>query len=622
MISLKPQALVLYRAKAARVLEVGEKIEIETLDGDRLRVRDKDIVLLHPGPLSSLAALREPPTLDEGDLEVALGLVGEEGISLMDLARLVLSDPDPVRVWALWRWAQERFAGTPECLVPLGETELKRRAEALVARQERARQYQGAIERFRANTYQAGDEGLLAEVEALALGKQERCRVLKDLGRKETPESAHQFLLQLGYWDSSRDPWPHRLGVPLGDNPASLGEPGNLPRRDLRDLPAWAIDDADNLDPDDALSAEGDTLWVHIADPAERVPPDSEVDQEARRRGATLYLPWTTVPMLPSQLVNERGLGLAETSPALTVEIRLDPEGGVSSCQVYPSWVRVRRLSYEEAEPLWTTEPSLARIRELLRRAQLRRLGQGAVRIQLPEVKVLWRDGRVEIRPLPPNQSRELVAEAMILAGAAVAEWAEAENLPLVFAGQEAPEQPLGGEGLAGAWATRRVMKRAFYTIRPVSHFGLGLAAYAQVTSPLRRYLDLVCHQQIRLRLAGQRTLNPRELEQRISTVEEPMTLNRRCERASRTHFTLLWHLQNPQRVLDAVVVDSDRTSAVVVVPSTAEEYRLGAPDLRLNQEIQIQIRNVSLAYQTAVPSVVVAPQGGDRSLDGAQEGR
>jgi hypothetical protein len=99
-------------------------------------------------------------------------------------------------------------------------------------------------------------------------------------------------------------------------------------RLDLTHLPALAIDDKGNQEPDDALSLEGDRLWVHVADVAALVPPESAADLEARARGATLYLPEGAVPMLPWAAIGRLGLGLSEISPALSFGLDLDAEKG------------------------------------------------------------------------------------------------------------------------------------------------------------------------------------------------------------------------------------------------------------------------------------------------------
>ncbi|MFX4531934.1 RNB domain-containing ribonuclease, partial [Acinetobacter baumannii] len=83
-------------------------------------------------------------------------------------------------------------------------------------------------------------------------------------------------------------------------------------------------------------------LFVHVADVAALVPPGSPLDEEALRRGANLYLPEGTVPMLPPGVTEALGLGLNEVSPALTFELWVSEEGELLEERVYPSWVRVK----------------------------------------------------------------------------------------------------------------------------------------------------------------------------------------------------------------------------------------------------------------------------------------
>jgi hypothetical protein len=122
--------------------------------------------------------------------------------------------------------------------------------------------------------------------------------------------------------------------TPIRDGRGDAGGAGGLPelpdeeRLDLTGLPAYAIDDEGNLDPDDALSLDGDRLWVHIADVAALVRPGSPADLEARARGATLYLPETTVPMLPAAAVPRMGLGLSGRFAGAVVRFEAGCERG------------------------------------------------------------------------------------------------------------------------------------------------------------------------------------------------------------------------------------------------------------------------------------------------------
>jgi exoribonuclease-2 len=184
-------------------------------------------------------------------------------------------------------------------------------------------------------------------------------------------------------------------------------------RRDLTHLAAFAIDDADSTDPDDAISWENGRLWVHVADVAALVPPGSPADEEARARGANLYLPEGTLHMLPMAATAALGLGLQEISPALSFGIDLAADGTVAQVEITPSWVRVTRLTYDEAEHRLTEAP-FDQLYALAERSVTRRWANGAIELELPEVKVRIVEGQVVIKPLPSLRSRTLVREAML----------------------------------------------------------------------------------------------------------------------------------------------------------------------------------------------------------------
>ncbi|WP_169737106.1 RNB domain-containing ribonuclease, partial [Deinococcus pimensis] len=226
------------------------------------------------------------------------------------------------------------------------------------------------------------DPRRLGDVEALALGRTKTSRVLAALGRPETPESAHALLLALDVWDETRNPYPARHGadtrpvdLPLPEAAALTDAAGRL---NLTHLTALAIDDEGSSDPDDALSiertGEGHRLWVHVSDVAALVPHGSDLDAEARRRGATLYLPELTAPMLPPAATGLLGLGLTDVSPALSVAVDLDgdlePTGHV---EIHPTLVRVTRLTYGEAQDRLTGDPVLVELTRFARAARARR---------------------------------------------------------------------------------------------------------------------------------------------------------------------------------------------------------------------------------------------------------
>jgi exoribonuclease-2 len=587
---LVKKALVIYKGKPALAEEKGDRLELTLEGGETLKVRPKDVLFLHPGPAS--LDLRVP----EGEEEAAWELLEGQKVSLKELAELAFGAYTPEAAYGAYLLAQkgERFvleggevrARTREELASLEE--MKRRKE------ERERAFGEAVERIREGRLLPEDRPLLAEVEALAYGERKESRLLKALGLPETPEAAHGLLLRLGLW-RRENPHPRRLGLPLA--PPDLPVPP-LPeeeRVDLTHLPAFAIDDEGSQDPDDALYAErveeGFRLFVHVADVAALVGPGSPLDQEALRRGANLYLPEGTVPMLPLAVTEALGLGLKEVSPALTFELLVSPEGELLREDLYLSWVRVRRLSYREALEVEALAPMKALAEAFLRK----RLAQGALDIALPEVKVRVEGEEIRITPLPPYESRVWVREAMLLAGYAAAHLALREGLPFPFATQEAPSHRVEGEGLAAMWEQRKALRRAQLKAVPAPHRGLGLPLYAQVTSPLRRYLDLVAHQQLRAWLKGERPLSQGEVLERVGAAEAVADLVREGERRSKLHWTLLYLMEKGYEG-PGILVERRGGQGVFLLPELGltAQVALSHP-LPLNTEVRLRFLEADL---------------------------
>lgn len=587
-------SLVLYKTRPARVAHTGEKLELELEDGKTLKVRPKDIVLLHPGPLRSLNDLVEPA----GDMETAWELLAGSTTSLAELAELIYGDFTPAAAWAAWQLvtAGLYFRGTPEVVEVSSAEEVARMQAARAARAVEEQAWATFLEHLRSNNVAPEDQRYLKEVEELALGQRANSRVLRELGRTENPEKAHALLLRLGYWDHTVDPYPQRCNVPTTPPEIVLPTLPEEARRDLTHLHAFAIDDEGSQDPDDAISLEDKRLWVHVADVAALVPSESAADLEARARGANLYLPEGTVPMLPLSATQHLGLGLADISPALSFGLDLTPEGEITGIEVVPSWVRVTRLTYEAVE-LRLDEAPFKGFYDLAQRAEARRQARGAIAITLPEVKILLQDGQVTLRPLPPLRSRGVVQEAMLLAGEAAARYALERGILLPFTTQDAPEAGELPEGLAGMYARRRTLKRSQQTTTPAPHAGLGLEVYTRATSPLRRYLDLVVHQQLRAALRGAPLLGEQEVLERVGAAETVTGNTRHAEFLASKHWTLVYLVQHPDWHGEGIVVEKRERRGTVLVPSLGMEIRVHLEqDVPLNSTLPLSLRGINLA--------------------------
>lgn len=578
-------ALVVYRQKPAKVIAISDgKIEIALPDGERKSVRLKDITVLHSGPVSQLPVSALPvPDL----MEVAV-MLENETVNIADFSALVYGEFTPDGAWSAWLLIEEGvyFSGNiADGIKARPAHEITAVLETIAAKENGRRQKEELIERIRSGKLLPEDRQHLCDVENLALGKTPSSGIMRQLNMEQTPEKAHRLLMKLGVWNCWINPFPSRKGMSM-DNP-ELPVPAMVEeeRLDLTGMVALAIDDEGNQDPDDAIGYADGLLWVHVADVAAVVAPGDAIDQEAEGRGANLYLPEQTVHMLPTSVTHLLGLGLQEKSPALSFAVRFDDNGAPTLEKVVPSMIRATRLSYEEAESHFDEEP-LKSLLPLLEQFRKFRENNGALRIELPEVKIRVVDNNVSIKPLPPLQSREIVADAMMAVGTAVGKFAIEKEIPFPFAVQPKPDIAGKPETMAGMFTARRGCTASSIQTTPGCHSGLGLEPYVRITSPLRRYSDLLAHQQLRLYLAGKPLLEALDIDGKIAKSENAAGELRRLERVVNEFWKLVYLELNPEWKGRAVVVERMDQRCTILLPELAYEYKLrSAGNMELNSE-------------------------------------
>lgn len=597
---------MLYKGRPAIVRQIDDKkLSIELSDGERVSVRPKDITLLHPGPSPHPRQLK---TVD-GDPQTAWELLDGSHTTIAELSELAFGEYTPATAWSIWQLIADGiyFEGTPDEVVahtPGKVAEIVAVRESKVAEE---REWEGFISRVADGRVVVDDEKYLSDVIALALGRSESSRTLRRLDKTQTAETAHDLLLRIGRWLPADNPYPTRLNVATASPAFAIDPLPDEPRRDLTHLLALAIDDEGSGDPDDALSLEGDLLWVHVADVAALVTPDSPADVEARNRAANLYLPEGITRMLPDELTNRLALGLQPVSPALSFAIAPSPDGDFTLKEIVPSWVRVTRTTYESVETQLDESPFLE-LRQIAERNRTRRIAGGAIELELPEVKIKASvDGMVTIRPLPPLQSRALVREAMLMAGEATGRYGIAHELPLAYTVQEPPFEDsslptdLTGARPSSMFAQRRLMQRSRPSTTPGRHAGLGLDVYVQITSPLRRYLDLLAHQQLRAHLDGKKTLDSAAVMLRIGTADAIAGAVRAAERLSNHHWTLVYLMQHADWQGEGVVVENRPGRDIVLIPSLAWETEIyRRPSRPLDSTLTLMVDSVDLANRMA----------------------
>jgi ribonuclease R len=293
------------------------------------------------------------------------------------------------------------------------------------------------------------------------------------------------------------------------------------------------IDDRTTWDIDDAIWVEeepaGYRVWVSIADVSKAVAPGSTLDVMARERLGTQYFRTGNSPMLPRTL-SERQLSLWPNSPkkTMTIEVVLDAMLQVTEQKLYRSTlVSQARLSYDRIPEILATpanpgHPMMTAAKKLADGLLMKRRANGAM--VLYDLNNGWVAGEEgHIRQLLKREDTVgyiVVQEMMILANAAVADYAIKHGIPMLFRTHEGRHEGPNREELLKQiedalhtplanldfirQRTRQLLEKAKYEGDAKPHFGLNLPAYLHFTSPIRRYADLVVHQQLRAHLKGE----------------------------------------------------------------------------------------------------------------------
>jgi exoribonuclease-2 len=434
-------------------------------------------------------------------------------------------------------------------------------------------------------------------------------------------EGAVQLLVRLGRFAPDENLEVRRYGLRTAFPEEVLAAAEAAARRgferegrlDLTGEAVLTIDAAHTREVDDGLSLTalpdgGVRLGIHIADPSAFVFPGDPVDVEALLRSTTHYLPDQKLTMLPPAL-GERAASLlvGEDRPALSFLLEMGPAGEIRGGGPVRSIVRAAaRLSYDEADAALVSgegkwAPLLRAWADAAAKLEAGRAAAGAVRLLSAEVDVRARDGVIELERLPAESpSRRLVAEAMVQAGAAAARFCLERGLPAIYRRQAPPTGPLaeGGQPITDPVRirqVRRMLRRAEVGIHPGVHAGLGLPAYAQATSPLRRYQDLATTRQIGAVLAAGAPIHAAsELQRMAATTERAEAEGRRAERASEAYWLLRYLEGRVGEVVAGLVVEVDPAPVVLLEETLLEERMPSLSGLPPGSRVSLRIERVN----------------------------
>jgi len=363
-----------------------------------------------------------------------------------------------------------------------------------------------------------------------------------------------EFLNERGY---SRE-FNYAIVKELDEIPDIISEEEINSRISLFDKTIITIDGEDAKDLDDAVSLErlkngNFSLGVHIADVSHYVKEGSAIDDEAFKRGTSVYLVDTVIPMLPQKLSN--GLcSLLPHRPRLTISCFMEilPNGGIIDYKIQKTVIKTtERMDYTTVAKILDGDmaartkyaeliPMIEQMRELALILRDKRSRRGSVDFNFPETKVITDiNGKVtDIIKYEVKISNRIIEEFMLAANETVAKHMTANELPALYRIHEQPEKEkiarlhnvvklLGykfklkdsispksmqnllfeitgtSEETAISTIMLRSMMKARYSEENSGHFGLAAENYCHFTSPIRRYPDLFVHRIISDSIAG-----------------------------------------------------------------------------------------------------------------------
>ena len=446
--------------------------------------------------------------------------------------------------------------------------------------------------------------------------------ILQEAGRKCDPQGAFQMLVDIGWWSKHENLFLRRSAYPTTFSkkvldvvqPRLQSDPVESHNRlDLTHLKVCTIDDESTTEIDDGLSVEyldDDTtkIWIHIADPTCIVDPEDELDLEARRRSTSLYLPTGMVPMFPPELATgPMSLVQGKVCSALSFGVILDEEGGIQEYEIHSSLIKpTYRLTYDDVDEMLQlgvqNEPEISDLAKISYLRRNWRKLQGSIQIKMPESIIKVKDDEeVTIELIDSSPSRQLVAEMMILAGQIGGRYGSENNLPLPYRGQPQPELPSEEEllslpaGPTRFCALRSCMPRSEMSMSPIRHACLGLESYVQVTSPIRRYTDLLSHFQIKAHLQGEELpFSREELQEIVYSVSSSSYEATLVERQTNRYWGLEYLRRNSECVWDVLVLRwlrEDENLGLILIEDLGMElpHRFDRP-VTLGERMEMQV--------------------------------
>jgi exoribonuclease-2 len=429
----------------------------------------------------------------------------------------------------------------------------------------------------------------------------ERCGLLADAHEYHLQRFLHEF------YPKGTGFAPHEIPQPALDLPSG-------------ETQAFSLDDIGTTEIDDAFSVRRTAggllrVGIHIAAPALGILPGSPLDALARERLSTAYMPGRKFTMLPEDVIGAYSLDHGQGRPALSLYVDVDEcdgsiRGKATRVERVTIAANLRHAQYDALNEAFAAgrkeglpyEDELHSLWRFALALEARR-GKPSATSSMVDYSFYVEEGKVRIVPRKRGAPLDkLVAEMMILANTSWGELLAERDVAAIYRVQ----------------STGKVRM----SVHPEAHEGLGVACYAWMSSPLRRYIDLLNQWQLVAALSGRRPPYARTSDALLAALRAfELTYARYDEhqRAMEAYWSLRWLQQEGIRARGATVlrenlVRLDGVPLVTRVPSL--------PALDLGARVGVEIGGIDLLERTVSCVYRETLAGSSGAEEAAEAGR
>jgi exoribonuclease-2 len=274
----------------------------------------------------------------------------------------------------------------------------------------------------------------------------------------------------------------------------------------------------------------------------------------------------------------------------------------ISDIEIHLSQIRVTKMSYEEADKSIHENIWLSRLNEIAKEHKKYRESKGALRLDLPKTDIKVKDQRVIVFPQIESESREMVSEMMVLAGRVIAQYSIENNISMPYLSQASGKfsdeiiENIHNLSLSKAFEAAKGFSRSKLSVKPSMHAGLGLEAYIRVTSPMRRYLDLIVQHQLINYISGLELLSEDDIKSRIKVNNASMSKINKAIRQSVEHFRCLYFKQNRSWEGEGIVIEISGNKTLLMLPEFAMITQVKVKTKpKLEDKINLKVSSIDL---------------------------